>query len=185
MLPRNVRFTYRDYVNMPESETKRYELLDGEIFVVPSPNTNHQRIVGNLFLAFRDYARTAGSGEVFLSPLDVVLSDHDVLQPDVTYVSLQRSHFVTRGHQRRPGPGGGSAVAWHEDRDLTAKRAIYARWGVREYWIVDPEARTVEVMKAGEPDFETVRVYSEGAAARHRSWRGWRSTWPPSLRVNA
>ena len=166
MLPRNVRFTYRDYVNMPESETKRYELLDGEIFVVPSPNTNHQRIVGNLFLAFRDYARTAGSGEVFLSPLDVVLSDHDVLQPDVTYVSLQRSHFVTeRNISGAPDLVVEVLSPGTRDRDLTAKRAIYARWGVREYWIVDPEARTVEVMKAGEPDFETVRVYSEGAAA--------------------
>ena len=167
MINRSVRYTYRDYINLPESEEKRYELIDGELYMAPAPTPAHQIIVGRLFRILIEFVEAHDLGDVIFSPLDVVLSDEDVLQPDAVYISRDRKSMITEQNIQGPpdlvvevlSPG-------TADRDRTIKRARYLRFGVREYWIVDPQTRTIEVLKAGETEFELVRVYASGTSAK-------------------
>jgi len=162
----NVRFTYQDYVNLPESEEKRYELIDGELYMVPSPSTIHQFISKNIYSLLEEFVTANQLGTVLYSPLDVVLSNEDVLQPDLLFMSTNRASIITdQNIQGAPdlvveilSPGTAS-------RDRTLKRVRYAKFGVREYWIVDPQSRTLEVLKASQTGFDSVRVYPEGTSA--------------------
>ena len=162
----NVKFKVRDYINLPESEEKRYELIEGELYVVPSPPTTHQRVSRNLLKVLDDSVQAQNLGEVLTAPLDVELSDEDVLQPDLIYISNDRASIATDQNIQGPpdlvveilSPG-------TADRDRTVKRTRYLKFGVREYWIVDPLAKNVEVLKAGNTEFETVRVYPDGTTA--------------------
>lgn len=166
MVNPNIKFTVRDYMNLPESEEKRYELIAGELYMVPSPNPFHQKITGNLFRILSDFVEEHDLGLVFIAPLDVVLSDEDVLQPDVIFISKEREGII--GEQNIQGAPDLVIEVLSPStagRDRTIKRARYLRYGVREYWIVDPQTRSIEVMKAGQTEFETQRVYPEGTAA--------------------
>ena len=87
------KFTYADYRNAPED--KRYELLDGELVVSPAPKEVHQRALGNLSVELKLFARKRGVGRVYLSPFDVVLTDTDVVQPDLLFVCNERAGIVT------------------------------------------------------------------------------------------
>ena len=166
MVNPNVKFTYEDYINLPESEERRYELIAGEIHMVPSPVPQHQDIVGKLYMIISRHVQAHGLGRVFVSPLDVVLSKEDVLQPDILFISKGRESIITeRNIQGAPDLVVEVLSSGTADRDRTLKRTRYLKFGVREYWIVDPESKSIEVLKAGQSDFETVRVYSEGATA--------------------
>ena len=143
-----IKFTVKDYMSTPEG--KRYQLLDGEMILAPSPNTRHQRILISLVSALKEFAETHEAGEVFLAPYDVVLSNHDVAQPDILFVSNSRSKIVTEANiQGAPdlvveilSPG--TAIY-----DRGYKQSLYSTHGVREYWLVDPDAETVEVLAEG------------------------------------
>ncbi|HEX2120927.1 MAG TPA: Uma2 family endonuclease, partial [Thermoanaerobaculia bacterium] len=80
----STKLTYDDYVLLP-NDGRRYEILDGELYVNPAPNTKHQRVVLNLALALATFVRTNRLGEVFVAPYDVVLSDIDVVEPDLMF----------------------------------------------------------------------------------------------------
>ena len=158
-----IKFTYKDYKNLPDSETKRYELLEGEIIMVPSPTTYHQSISGNLEHALRDFARKHNLGFIYDAPLDVVFSEEDVAQPDIFFISKERSQIVTKDNiQGAPDLIIEILSPATAERDRTYKRTLYARSGVREYWIVDPEKQSIEVMKLGEKGFETWGIYRKG-----------------------
>ena len=166
MINRNVRYSVRDYMNLPESEERRYELIEGEMYMVPSPTTGHQRTAVELETVLVGFVRSRGLGEVLHAPLDVVLSDEDVLQPDIMFVSKHRSSIVTSSNiQGAPDLVVEILSPGTAKRDRTIKRARYGRFGVREYWIVDPESKSLEVTRAGESGLETVRVYPEGTVA--------------------
>jgi Uma2 family endonuclease len=163
MVNPNVKYTVRDYMHLPESEEKRYELIEGDLYMVPSPTTGHQRTAGTLFMALNGFVRSRRLGEVLAAPLDVVLSEHDVLQPDLIFISSARSGIATDANiQGAPDLVVEILSPSTAGRDRTVKRARYARYGVREYWIVDPESRSIEVLRAGESGLETDRVYPEG-----------------------
>ena len=158
-----IKFTYEDYKSLPESETKRYELLGGELVMVPSPTEYHQRISRNLLFILWEFVRERDLGQVYDAPLDVVLGkgdEREVVQPDIFYISKERSGIIAE-EEIRGAPDlvieiTSPATA---ERDRTYKKTLYARHGVREYWIVDPEAKTVEVFTLGERGFELIRTY--------------------------
>ena len=163
MIKRSVKYTWRDYMNLPESEEKRYELIEGELYMVPSPTPMHQDIVRNLLRVLDEFVQAHGLGKVYVSPLDVVLSDEDVLQPDILYISKNREGIIgERNIQGAPDLVVEVLSPGTADRDRTLKRARYLRFGVREYWLVDAQSRSIEVLKAGESQFEVVRIYPEG-----------------------
>lgn len=163
MLKAKIKFTYSDYKSLPESETKRYELLEGELVMVPSPTTYHQRISWNLERILGDFVPRHNLGSVYHAPLDVVFSEEDVAQPDIFFISKEHSEIITNENvQGAPDLIIEILSPASAQRDRTYKRTLYARHDVREYWIVDPENKSVEVMRLGEKGFETVRVYKRG-----------------------
>jgi len=139
------RWTYDDLAAMPEDNVIR-EILDGELFVAPSPLTRHQRIVGRLHSEIDLYLRGNPIGEVFVAPLDTVFSIDNVCSPDVFFVSNERSSIITRKNiQGAPDLVIEVLSEFNRRNDEVRKRAIYDRFGVDEYWIVDPERNTIHV----------------------------------------
>ena len=157
-----VKFTYEDYQHTPED--KRYELLDGELIMVPAPNLGHQRIGIRLGALLHGFAQERGLGEVFHAPCDVVLSNTDVVQPDLLFVSNERAHLLLGGDSVRGAPDLVVEILSPSTagQDRTLKRALYVKHGVKEYWLVDPDARTVTVLRLGEDAFEVEAIYGEG-----------------------
>ena len=144
-----VRFRYEDYKSLPESTEKRYELLDGDLLMVPAPTTTHQRISRNLEVHLHEYCQRTDFGEVLDSPVDVVLGQADareVVQPDILLVVKERLSIIAEEEIRgAPDLVVEILSAGTKDRDRGYKKVLYGRYGVREYWIVDPAERTVEV----------------------------------------
>lgn len=156
-----IKFTYEDYKNTPED--KRYELLDGELVMVPSPREHHQRLSIKLAVRLQQFVEETGMGYVYTAPFDVVFSDADVVQPDLLFVSEGRRHIITDDNiQGAPDIVVEILSQSTAGRDRTYKRSLYARYGVQEYWLVDPDTRTVEVLGLGEQGFESEGTYGVG-----------------------
>ena len=156
-----IKLTYEDYANTPDDE--RYELIDGELFMVPSPNRYHQEVVIDLGTLFNIFVRGNDLGRVYVAPFDVVLSDTNVVQPDVIFVSKERLGIITHANiQGAPDLAVEVRSPSTAQRDLTIKRRLYAEHGVKEYWMVDPEARTVTVLLLRDGVFEEVGIYRKG-----------------------
>jgi len=156
----NIKFTYHDYLQLPDD--KRYELVEGELFLVPSPTLHHQKILRNLLAALHAYSRQHGLGEVFQSPCDVVLSEISVLQPDLLFVSSERMGILTEANiQGAPDLVVEILSPSTRQRDLGIKRNVYAKYGVCEYWIIDPESKTVEILSWAKDGYCAAAVVSE------------------------
>ena len=157
-----VRRTYQDYLALTDADD-RCELIDGEYCAMPSPNEAHQDSVLMFAILLRRFVMNSGLGKAFIAPFDVILSPNDVFQPDVIFLSNERMRFRT-GDNIRGAPDlvvevlSPSTAA----RDRGVKRDRYARFGVREYWIADLEARLIEVLVASDDGFATAGVYGEG-----------------------
>ena len=155
------KYTYEDYLNTPEGE--RYELLDGELVLVASPNEEHQLASVKLVSLMYPYATRRDLGWVFHAPFDIVFSDSEVVQPDIMFISKEREHIRTAANVR----GAPDLVVEilspsSSRRDWKYKRGLYAKYGVREYWIVDPTNRIVSVMLLRDGVLEIAGAYVEG-----------------------
>ena len=145
----DTRLTYDDFLLFPD-DGRRHEIIDGEHYVTPSPNLRHQRLVGRLFLSIGNYlAAHPDAGQVFLAPLDVVLSYHDVVEPDLLFVAGDQTAIMTEKNIQGP-PALVIEVISKSTRkkDAQTKRRLFERTGVREYWLVDPELDLVQVLRA-------------------------------------
>ena len=155
------KLTYQDYAKTPEGEI--WELIDGEKFMPPSPSSAHQGVNMELAWLLHGFVKTRSLGRVYFAPFDVVLSDLDVVQPDLLFVSNERSDIVTAANVRgapdlvveirSPSTAG---------RDWSIKRDLYAKYGVNEYWVVDPVERRVWVMLLDDYRLEEVGSYGIG-----------------------
>ena len=156
-----IKFTYEDYKHTPED--KRYELLDGELIMVPAPRTGHQRTSREIEFALHAFITENDLGEVFDAPYDVVLSDTDVVQPDLLFVSKERSHIINEDNIR----GAPDLVIEvlspsTAQRDRTLKRTLYALHGVPEYWQADTDAKIAMVLTLEDGDYKVAGIYGEG-----------------------
>ena len=145
---RDTRLTYDDFLLFPD-DGRRHELIDGEHYVTPSPNTRHQRLVGRLFTAFALYLHDhPGAGEAFLAPFDVVFSHYDVVEPDLLFIAADQGGILTDKHVRG-APALVIEVLSPGTRkvDEQIKRELFERGGVREYWLVDPESDLVKIYR--------------------------------------
>ena len=139
-------FTYEDLRHTPD-DGKRYEVLEGDLIVSPSPQWKHQRIVHRLHTYLTSW-ENAGYGSVCTAPLDVVLSDRDVVQPDLLFIAKDRLGIVTAENvQGAPDLVVEVISDRSRRRDAITKRHIYERYDVRLYWLVDPEEETVRVFE--------------------------------------
>jgi Uma2 family endonuclease len=150
----STKFTYEDLQHIPP-DRNRYEIVDGELFVTPSPITLHQRIVTNLAAQLWQHVRKHRLGEVFVAPLDVVFTFSTVLEPDVIFVSKSRRRIV--GEKNLTGPPDLVVEVLSESTaklDWEIKPKQYALYGVSEFWRVDPSERTVEIFRLKEGEYE-------------------------------
>jgi Uma2 family endonuclease len=139
-----VKLTYDDFLLFPD-DGMRHELIDGEHYVTPSPNTKHQKVSGNLYWLIRSYLETHPIGEVFYAPFDVVLSRFDVVEPDLLYMSRERATQVLTPKNTQGAPELVIEIASRgtRKRDETIKRRLYERMKVSEYWVVDPDVDAI------------------------------------------
>jgi Uma2 family endonuclease len=166
------KLTYEDYKNTPEDE--RYELLDGVLVMSEAPRIVHQRVDTKLGARMGRYAEESDLGEVFHAPTDVLLSDTIVVQPDLLFISKQRAHIITEQNiQGAPDLVVEILSPSTANRDWTIKRGFYARYGVKELWIVDPDAKIVWVMLLRDGDFRNMRVYGEGQSVTSTTLEGF------------
>ena len=147
-------YTYQDYLEMPE-DGKRYELINGELIMVAAPVTLHQIISRNIEFDLFRFARENKLGQVLDAPVDVVLSETTVVQPDLIFIAAENSGIITEKNIT----GAPDLVieilspnsAYY---DLIEKKELYATHGVREYWIVDPKKQWIEVFANRDAKFE-------------------------------
>ena len=154
----HIKFSYEDYKSLPFSEEKQYELLGGEIIMVPSPRPRHQIISSALEFELRQFVKERELGTVLHAPLDVVLGEgdeRDVAQPDILYISTDRVDII-QADEIRGAPDLVIEITSPstEKYDRGYKRSLYTRSGVREYWIVDPDTETIEVLSLTEMGYE-------------------------------
>ncbi len=159
-----IKLTHSDYLLLPEQD--RRELIGGEFHVVPAPSIRHQDVLANLGFGLREYVRSNGLGKVMLAPVDVVLSEEDVVQPDILFISSARLGILTEDNVR----GAPDLVIEilsqsTADRDKQLKLGLYAKFGVKEYWIVDHEEESVRVLELGSHGYDSVRTYTTGKAS--------------------
>ena len=141
------KLTYEDYVLIPD-DGRRHEVLDGEHYVTASPFIRHQDVVSNLHFALSLFNRTHRLGKILLAPTDVVLSPHDVVVPDLIFVSNERLSIVgEKNVQGAPDLIVEVLSKGTRQRDESLKLHLYERYGVREYWMLDPDRRTTKVFR--------------------------------------
>ena len=162
----HIRFSYEDYRSLVATSDKRYELFDGDILMIPSPTTTHQQVSRNLGFLLLAHVRAHKLGTVFHAPMDVVFgagADREVAQPDLLFVRAERRGII--GHDAVEGapdlvveilsPG-------TEARDCGYKKSLYARFGVAEYWVVDPKAQAIELLALCTDGYEMKGRYRKG-----------------------
>lgn len=144
-MPVDTRLTYDDLVAIPY-DGKRHEVINGEHFVTAAPLKRHQIAVQNLSVSLDVFVRGNRLGRVFGCPVDFVLSDYDVLEPDVVVILNDRlPQFNEKNFQGAPNIVVEVLSESTRRRDRGDKLKLYAKHGVEEYWIVDAEEQVVEV----------------------------------------
>ena len=142
-----VALTYRDYAALPD-DGRRYQILDGELFGTPAPNTRHQIISMRLAAQLHTHVRTHRLGLVLAAPADVILADTSIVQPDILFVATDRQAVISaRGIEGAPTLGVEILSPTTADVDRRQKRELYARYGVPFYWIVDGDADAIEMYR--------------------------------------
>jgi Uma2 family endonuclease len=150
--PRDTRLTYEDFLLFPD-DGKRHEIIEGEHYVTPSPNTRHQVLVGRLHFEIELFLRQhPGTGHVFLSPFDVIFTKWDIVEPDLLFIAGDQIDILTDKNVQGP-PALVIEILSRGTRktDEQVKLRLFERGGVREYWLVDPEGDRVTVWRR-QPD---------------------------------
>jgi Uma2 family endonuclease len=152
-LEKKPRYTYHDYAQLPEGAP--YQLIGGELIMTPSPVPYHQDISRNLEFLLLTYIKSQNLGKVYDAPIDVYLEEEETYQPDIIFISRDRLSIV--GEKKIEGAPDlvieilSPATAYY---DLRKKKEVYEKHGVKEYWIVDPIEKIIEVFENKEKGFE-------------------------------
>jgi Uma2 family endonuclease len=137
--------TIDDLQRMRDASNDRFELIEGELFVTPSPSPLHQDISGNLYTLVRSVVFASGRGRVFFAPLDVRLAENTIVQPNLIVILSDRSVLTEARVEGAPSLAVEIISPSTSDYGRVTKRNLYAQYGVPEYWIVDPDAETVTI----------------------------------------
>ena len=149
-MPVDTRLTYDDFCLLPNSG-KRYEIVEGDLFVTPAPRRLHQRIVTRLTRFLSGFVEDHRLGEAYVSPFDVVFSAFDVVEPDLVYFSNARQSVLTEMNaQGAPDLVVEVLSETTERTDRTIKLKLYGKCDVQEYWIIDPCGPSAEIYRRGE-----------------------------------
>ncbi len=155
------KFTYEDYLKTPDDQ--RYELIGGELtLMTPAPVPYHQWLSKNLGFELNNFIKMNNLGKIFLAPCDVHLDEENVLEPDILFVSNENTGII--GEKNIQGAPDLVIEVLSESNaynDLVKKKKIYARFGVKEYWIVDPFEKNVDIYSLKDKVFILERSYLE------------------------
>jgi Uma2 family endonuclease len=157
------RWTYDEFAAQSPESNLPTELWDGEIIMSAAPRPKHQAIVFNLAEIVKGHVKPRRLGQVFVSPLDVVLGTRRAVQPDIVFVSAARTSIITETCLRGVPDLLVEVISdgtWRRDR--VDKKALYEQSGVSEYWIIDPDSRLIEVFALAEG---TYRLHARGSGA--------------------
>lgn len=155
------RYTYKDYEKLPEGAP--YQLIGGELIMTPSPVPYHQIVSRNIGFELLKFNEQKNLGEIFFAPMDVFLSETETYQPDIIFISKDRFHII--GEKKIEGAPDllieilSPVTAYY---DLRHKKSVYESSGVKEYWIVDPIEKSVEIYENVQGTYKT---YSEAKGA--------------------
>jgi Uma2 family endonuclease len=177
-----VALTYKDYAALPD-DGRRYQILDGELCVTPAPGTQHQAISMKLTVQLAARIDALGLGQLFAAPVDVILSDTTIVQPDLVFVATDRLDRVSaRGIEGAPTLVVEILSPSTVEMDRHAKRDLYARHGVPYYWIADGEARAIEMYRLAGGSWELLARASGGEIIAAEPFAGLALTaiWPPA-----
>jgi len=154
------KYTYEDYLKT--SDDKQYELIDGELLMTPSPLPNHQRISRKLEFILEKFVTEINLGEIFDAPCDVYLDDENVIQPDILFISLDRLAII--GEKNIQGAPDLAVEIISENsayKDMVQKKRLYARFGVKEYWVVIPDCEEIEIYILKDNTYRLYKSYNK------------------------
>ncbi len=155
----SIRFTYEDYAHFPD-DRKQYQIIEGEVYMVPAPIPYHQIVSSNLEFILRSFVSKNNIGQVFRAPCDVILSNENVVQPDIFFISKNRLNIITEKNIAGPPDLVIEILSpYTEKLDRTIKRDMYARYGVLEYWLVDPASKGIELLALSDNKLSTIGVF--------------------------
>jgi Uma2 family endonuclease len=146
------RKTLEDFMRLPEGTLA--ELIDGELLMSPTPKPMHQQIVGNLFFLLKSHIDSASLGRVFVAPLDVHLPSGDIVEPDIIFIEKMNLGIIQDWIRGAPDLLVEVLSPTGVERDRFVKHKLYGENGVREYWIVDPGAKAVEIFSLAGNQYE-------------------------------
>ena len=136
--------TYDDYAALP-NDGKRYEIIEGDIFVSPAPRPKHQKAIGNLHIILGLYLQDHPIGDLYLAPIDLILSFTNIAQPDLLFLRNEKLHLVSdRSIEGPPDLIVEVLSPATEKTDRTTKYRLYAKFGVAHYWLIDPIEKRLE-----------------------------------------
>lgn len=145
---RPVRWTWAEFARLPSEGGKRYEVIAGELVVTPAPSLRHQRIVSDLVTLLNGFVRERGLGELYAGPVDVLFAEGDYVEPDLVFVRADHRGYLTdRGIEGPPDLVVEILSPSTAARDRGTKLERYRLFRVPEYWVVDPDARSIEVWR--------------------------------------
>lgn len=172
LTPERIHLNYRDYCALP-NDGRRYEILDGDLHVSRSPRTIHQRVLLRLAHVLVHHVRTHKLGEVFVAPYDVLLTDTDIVQPDIVFVSRGNASIITADNiQGVPDLVAEVLSQLNPEYDTRDKRHVYARCGVPFYWMVDPTNRRLTELQLVDRDYAQVVQCQGGGTLTPRPFAG-------------
>jgi Uma2 family endonuclease len=172
LFPRQGEWTERDFFALPESN-RRIELSNGVLTMAPSPTGEHALILMELASRLKNHAAAAGLGEVLVAPLDVRLFPGTIRQPDILFVKEENRERIGRYFDGPPDWVAEIISPGSRELDEEVKLAEYAQAGVPEYWLVDPENRTIRVYTLQGEAYTLTGTASPGQVARSTTVEGF------------
>ncbi len=165
------KYTYEDYSKLPEGAT--YQLINGELVMSPSPTTFHQIIVNNISTLLTNHVRKNKLGRILPSPIDVYFNEYETFQPDIVFISQERKEIIKE--KRIEGSPDLVIEILSESNayyDLKHKKNIYEKYGVKEYWIVDPMEKSVEVYESKGKTFTLIDRQKDKGKIKSKVFEG-------------
>lgn len=159
--PASQGWTYQQYLELDDEQ--RYEIIDGELLMTPAPGTRHQEISSELGFRIMQFVREHHLGKVLFAPTDVVFSEERVVQPDILFIRADRVPEIVKERAIHGAPDLVAEILSPHSihRDRHRKMKLYEQEGVRDYWIVDPANRAIEVFTLAEAGYELTSFAAE------------------------
>lgn len=165
------KYTYEDYIKI--SDDKRYELINGELIMTPSPVPKHQRVSRKIEFMLEKFVSGNNLGEVFYAPCDVYLDNENVVQPDILFISKDRFGIIGEKNIQGAPDFVIEIISEHSVyRDMVQKKKLYARFGVKEYWIVIPDEKEIEVYTLKDNTYQPYQTYGKADTLESPALKG-------------